>query len=189
MLSGQNEKCEKYLGSFKPVTRQWGEHVTADYIVSGRRKDDSTGMRSCTGDRHALVMMDVHTRMRAFYPVPYKGTDYTYRSFLHFAGVYEDNDHNIARLYLDGGDEMRAAVKRLNTLVRPASLVSTRQMPWPNATTRTSCMAYGLYLYRQECLRHVGRMPECDIVVTGTSCSIRRACRRGQRRMDRNSLA
>ena len=118
MLSGQNEKCEKYLGSFKPVTRQWGEHVTADYIVSGRRKDDSTGMRSCTGDRHALVMMDVHTRMRAFYPVPYKDTDNIDQSFLHFAGGYDDKNHYIAKLYSDGGDEMRAAMKKLNTLVQ-----------------------------------------------------------------------
>ena len=84
--------AKKYQGSFQLVTHCWGEHVTADYIVSGTRKDGSTGMISCTGDRHALVMMDVHTRMRAFYPVPAKDTANTYDSVLHFAGGYEAKD-------------------------------------------------------------------------------------------------
>ena len=90
---------KKMKGSFKPSTRRWGEHLTADHNTS--IKDNMLGV---TGDRDALVVKDIHSGLKHLYPVKTKNVVDTEPRLKEFVGP-----RNVDVLYSDRSGEINLA--------------------------------------------------------------------------------
>ena len=103
---GKMKHKKKMKGSFKPCTRHWGEHLTADHITSV--KDNMLGV---SGDRDALVVKDIHSGLKHLYPTKTKTALDTERRLKEFVGP-----RNVDVLYSDRSGEINLACRNMRIL-------------------------------------------------------------------------
>ncbi len=89
----------------------FGEHVCADHVILQNTK--SMGM---SGERAALFVMDMYTRVPDLIPVKDKSAGEAIRAIRHYMG-----ESQIGRLYSDNSKELIAASKELDTVHQTAT--------------------------------------------------------------------
>ena len=94
-------KRYKYKGTFKADASFWGQHLTADHVVSVKER-----MQAVTGDNHAFVIQDIFSKLKNLYPVSKKDAVETETSIRDFVG-----DRGVRRLYSDNPGEISKALK------------------------------------------------------------------------------
>ena len=91
--------------------KAFGEHVCADHVVLHNAK--SMGMN---GERAALFIMDMFTRVPDLVPVKDKSAEETVRAIRYYMG-----DAALGRLYTDNSKELIAAGRELDTIHQTAT--------------------------------------------------------------------
>ena len=88
-----------------------------DHLVS-HDKELTIGL---IGDLDALVIKDIHSKLKHCYPSPTKNADSTALAIRHFVGR-----RSVAMVYSDGSSEIKAACRELS-IVHELSLTGTPQ--------------------------------------------------------------
>ena len=99
----QAPQARRRHGSSSVDAKAVGDHVTADHVVSN---DETYGFK---GEWNALVVKDVFTQFRYFYPSARQDADSCVRAFQHFT---KPDDH-VGIFYSDNSGEIAAAVKSM----------------------------------------------------------------------------
>ena len=99
----QAPQARRRHGSSSVDAKAFGDHVTADHVISN---DETYGFK---GEWNALVVKDVFTQFRYFYPSARQDADSCVRAFQHFT---KPDDH-VGIFYSDNSGEIAAAVKSM----------------------------------------------------------------------------
>ena len=100
----QAPQARRRHGSSSVDAKAFGDHVTADHVISN---DETYGFK---GEWNALVVKDVFTQFRYFYPSARQDADSCVRAFQHFT---KPDDH-VGIFYSDNSGEIAAAVKSMD---------------------------------------------------------------------------
>ena len=99
----QAPQARRRHGSSSVDAKAFGDHVTADHVIS---KDEMYGFK---GECVALVVKDVFTQIRYFYPSARQDAHSCVRACQHFT---KPDDH-VGIFYSDNAGEIAAAVKSM----------------------------------------------------------------------------
>ena len=140
-LRGKLREAKHYRGAFKRETRKWGDLVTCDHLVS---RSEEVG-QSVQKHSDALVVVDVHTRLKHCYPLQSKSAEETLKALRHFKGA-----RHIELLYADNSREITEAANGLGVALDTAqpgvpqtNAIAERTNGDVLAMTRTAMVAGG----------------------------------------------
>jgi len=102
----QNRQCrrQKHDENEEPKTKKFGDHITADHIVSLAEEAESF-----EGHSYAVVMRDTHTDWVECYPTALKSADDAVEAMQNFVGPRD----TVSLIHTDCSGELKAAARVL----------------------------------------------------------------------------